>query len=360
MAMQEAQASGCMLIATRVRGDPGERRREPRSPCSGSRRDALAGPSWSCRHPGRWHEWQAAGRRWVEDPLLRRRDRAAAGRTVSAGRGYGRRRPSSRPHRSSSRERRTTQEEHAAAPDRAQREVARPRVAPAPAQVLDGASFAFLGLCFYMFIEYVRPQSVWRSLDVLPWGQVALALPIIGMLFDKAKPRPFILLDGLLILFTAILFASFTVAFDVSASFDQLKTFINWMIFYYLATRLVSTGPRFLLPPLVHAVELQDVAVRGPCVRHARVRVRELGDRREARGGSTTPASSRSRCASSCPSRCTSSWGFAIAGRSGRRTRCSRSCRARPSSTLIASSSRGGQLGAAAVLSSSWRRASTG
>lgn len=111
-------------------------------------------------------------------------------------------------------------------------------------------SFAFLGLLFYIFIEYVRPQGVWKSLDVLPWGQVSLALPVIGMLFDKQRQRPFILLDGLLIAYTALLLASFTTAYDVSASFDLLKTFINWLLFYFLATRLITTGPRFLIAML--------------------------------------------------------------------------------------------------------------
>lgn len=106
-------------------------------------------------------------------------------------------------------------------------------------------SFAFWGLCFYLFIEYVRPQSVWRSIDVLPWGQVALALPVIGLLFEPGRRRPFLLLDGLLIVFCVILMSSFVVAYDVSWSFDQLKTFINWIILYFLATRLLSSGPRF-------------------------------------------------------------------------------------------------------------------
>ncbi len=103
------------------------------------------------------------------------------------------------------------------------------------------------GLCFYLFIEYVRPQGVWKSIDVLPWGQVGLGLPVIGLLFEPPRKRPFIPLDGLLTAFIVILLASFAVAYDVSWSFDLLKTFINWVLLYYLATRIITTPPRFLI-----------------------------------------------------------------------------------------------------------------
>jgi O-antigen ligase len=114
-------------------------------------------------------------------------------------------------------------------------------------RVFSRQSFAFWGLCFYLFIEYVRPQSVWRSIDVLPWGQLALSLPVIGLLFERPRQRPFLPLDGLMLVFTGVLLASFGVAYDVSWSLDLLKTFINWILFYYLATRIVTSGPRFLI-----------------------------------------------------------------------------------------------------------------
>lgn len=66
--MQEAQASGCLLVATRTGGipecvDEGHARLVPD-------RDerALAGAILDLlQHPDRWPEWQAAGRRWVEE-----------------------------------------------------------------------------------------------------------------------------------------------------------------------------------------------------------------------------------------------------------------------------------------------------
>src|SRR5262245_40652991 len=47
--------------------------------------------------------------------------------------------------------------------------------------------FAFWMICGYLFVEYVRPQSIVSGLDFLPWGQIFLILALVGIFFDKQR-----------------------------------------------------------------------------------------------------------------------------------------------------------------------------
>lgn len=108
-------------------------------------------------------------------------------------------------------------------------------------------SLAFWCLCFYLMIEYVRPQSIYRQIDVLPWGQTALGLTLVASFLEPPRKRPFIFLDGLLVLFTAIVLASIAVAYSPSYALSKLTTYINWLLLYYLTTRIVTTERRLFI-----------------------------------------------------------------------------------------------------------------
>lgn len=106
---------------------------------------------------------------------------------------------------------------------------------------------AFWALNFYLFIEYVRPQSVWPVIDFLPWGQVALGVAVATTLLEPPLRRGFRLLDGLLVLFSCVLVASLATAFDAAYGFRNFGTYANWVILYYLMTRVVTTEVRLFL-----------------------------------------------------------------------------------------------------------------
>jgi hypothetical protein len=51
-----------------------------------------------------------------------------------------------------------------------------------------GESIAFWMICGYMFVEYVRPQSIFPALDFLPWARLLLMGALVGWMIDsKAK-----------------------------------------------------------------------------------------------------------------------------------------------------------------------------
>ena len=72
--------------------------------------------------------------------------------------------------------------------------------------------FAFWMICGYLFVEYVRPQSILPQIDVLPWGKLFLALAIIGAVLDRSVRWVSDPNNGLISLFLAGIVVSISVA----------------------------------------------------------------------------------------------------------------------------------------------------
>jgi len=106
---------------------------------------------------------------------------------------------------------------------------------------------AFWFLCLYVMVEYVRPQQVWTAIDVLPWGQFTVAATLVATLFEPPSRRKWFFLDTWLTLFTVILILSVAGAFSFSYSVARLEVFINWLLLFYLTTRIVRTERALLL-----------------------------------------------------------------------------------------------------------------
>ena len=47
-------------------------------------------------------------------------------------------------------------------------------------------SIAFKLTCVYLLFEYVRPQSIWPVIDVLPYAQLIIFAGLVGMLIERA------------------------------------------------------------------------------------------------------------------------------------------------------------------------------
>lgn len=46
-------------------------------------------------------------------------------------------------------------------------------------------SLAFWMICAYLFFEYFRPQSIYTSIDFLPWTKLIVIGAILGCFSDK-------------------------------------------------------------------------------------------------------------------------------------------------------------------------------
>ena len=105
----------------------------------------------------------------------------------------------------------------------------------------------FWALCFYVGVEYLRPQNIYPQLDVLPWGQVTLAACLITWVLDGARTRSFYLMDILIVAFTGWWAYASVMAWDPAIAQEAWTGFASWLILYFIVTHVVVTRRRLLL-----------------------------------------------------------------------------------------------------------------
>ena len=107
------------------------------------------------------------------------------------------------------------------------------------------ASFWFI--CFYLLFEYVRPQSIYPSMDFLPYAQIFLILSLVfsmieGTLFSVKSPS-----TKWVMVFLGVVLVSSVFAYSPQASFDHLKVIVTWVIVYFLIINIVNSEKRFII-----------------------------------------------------------------------------------------------------------------
>jgi putative inorganic carbon (hco3(-)) transporter len=106
-------------------------------------------------------------------------------------------------------------------------------------------SFWFVNL--YFFFEYVRPQQIYRWLDVLPFAWLFIWLAAGSFVIEGFKYRRWYRADTGLLLFSAIVLLSSFMAFRPDIAYEQLSLYFNWVLVYFLITNIISTEERFLV-----------------------------------------------------------------------------------------------------------------
>lgn len=124
---------------------------------------------------------------------------------------------------------------------------------------------SFWLICLYLFFEYVRPQSIYRSIDVLPWARLWIISAGIAFVFEGAKARMDALPDGWMLAFMAIVVASSFTAVWPSYAFAGLQLPLSWLLIYVLITNIVNEDRRFfvfMLSYLLYNLKMSQHAVR--------------------------------------------------------------------------------------------------
>jgi len=128
-----------------------------------------------------------------------------------------------------------------------------------------GQPLSFWLVCFYLFIEYVRPQQIWTSLDVLPWGQVAILGCLAALILEGRIPRPRGWLSGLYTVFVIVVLASSVMAVRPSESWRMIEVPLSWFLIYLLIINIVTTERRwlvFLLSFLLYSFKMSQHGFR--------------------------------------------------------------------------------------------------
>lgn len=118
-------------------------------------------------------------------------------------------------------------------------------------------------LCIYFFFEYVRPQTLYPELDILPWGQTFLILTVITATLDKSIHWVSYIENKLLFVFCIILILSGIFAFNPSVSWDYKNTMFGWVVVYFLVITVVNTEKRLILFILAYLLFSLKMAQHG-------------------------------------------------------------------------------------------------
>lgn len=107
--------------------------------------------------------------------------------------------------------------------------------------------FSFWMICGYLFVEYVRPQSIFPSIDVLPWASTFLLLSLIGLLVAPEKRWVKYKANKWMVAFLIVILLSSWNAFFPEISYKHLEFFYTWLIIYFLIVNIVNTQKRFFI-----------------------------------------------------------------------------------------------------------------
>lgn len=106
---------------------------------------------------------------------------------------------------------------------------------------------AFWWLCVYLFFEYIRPQTLYPVIDFIPWAQISFLLAIMFAFTDKTVTWVRNAGNAYIIVFFIVILLSSIFAFNPSISWGKLDIFLNWVLLYFLLITVVNTEKRFFL-----------------------------------------------------------------------------------------------------------------
>ena len=99
----------------------------------------------------------------------------------------------------------------------------------------------------YLFFEYIRPQTLYKALDIMPYAQIVLIVTLGIAVSKGCLGRVKNPLNKLLVIYFFVILASSFNALAPEVSFGKLSEFIAWMIIYFLIVNIVNTENRFLV-----------------------------------------------------------------------------------------------------------------
>ncbi|MGE5093033.1 MAG: O-antigen ligase family protein [Bacillota bacterium] len=106
---------------------------------------------------------------------------------------------------------------------------------------------SFWWVTLYLFIEYVRPQQLFPSIDVVPYGQITLGFTLLSLVLGRERLRSYSPADGALGVYALIVLLSTATAYMPMESIRNYIFFFSWVLVYFLITNIVVTEKRFVV-----------------------------------------------------------------------------------------------------------------
>lgn len=100
---------------------------------------------------------------------------------------------------------------------------------------------------FYLFLEYVRPQSIYPWLQIIPWAQITIIIMGMRFLVENKEPIVSSVANKLLVAFVLVVIASSYFAIWPEESWADIDVMLSWFVIYFLLVNIINTEERFIL-----------------------------------------------------------------------------------------------------------------
>jgi O-antigen ligase len=122
---------------------------------------------------------------------------------------------------------------------------------------------AFWLVCLYLFFEYVRIQEIYAPLKGLPIPLYTILFCGLAFLLGGAQFRKWQPIDTLLMVFSGVVILSSITAYSPAASFNEFSLFFDWVVIYFLITNIVNTERRFFIFMLLYLIYCMKMTQHG-------------------------------------------------------------------------------------------------
>lgn len=108
-------------------------------------------------------------------------------------------------------------------------------------------NLSFIALCAYLMFEYVRPQSIYSAIDILPFAQLFILLALIMSLLESRPQVQTNAANKLMFTLALVIILSSVFAYKPKISYAHWIDYTQWLIVYLLIIRIVSNEKRFFI-----------------------------------------------------------------------------------------------------------------
>jgi putative inorganic carbon (hco3(-)) transporter len=107
--------------------------------------------------------------------------------------------------------------------------------------------FSFWAACGYLVFEYVRPQSIFHQLDIVPWSKVFILLAIVGGFADRSARWVSAPTNKWMICYLIVIVISSQLAFRPDISNEHFMDFFEWFLIYFITINVVNSEKRLFI-----------------------------------------------------------------------------------------------------------------
>lgn len=107
--------------------------------------------------------------------------------------------------------------------------------------------WSFKLTCFYVFLEYVRPQQAYSWLHGPPWTLICVSAAMAAFLFEGFRIQSKGILNWLILAFSAVVLLSSILASYPETSFSRLNNYASWVVAFVLIANSATTERRWFL-----------------------------------------------------------------------------------------------------------------